>query len=959
MGRKNMERTEMLEVLSEIIGGELEEWEIGGVDVSIDDPIDDEKSFHYQYWLLENGNILIQEKETQREKAKTFREVLWRNCGLKNVCKKYESQYKRWKDENNSGVFYIAVQIHDDKVGKWKHSYEIMKTLLNNPYEERLHGLYLLLGEAGIGKTSFCHGMRNLAVSEIENVFKKEQAAFPFFFDLNEFCGGDFDKFIETELIEKYRVALRYPVFKKLCQEGIFMVVLDAWDQMRGMGKMQRMKQDIQKIGALWKKRGRVLITCRQSFYQQQLKKNEISEEIAGIYKLKGFDQTVALEYIQEYRKPNEEEKSAIEALIKKSWQYNADLFQKPLNVRLLAKHYYNITMRIDLTKKKTDTYALLGIAYEAWKEKKKIEDELFVKNFVFLALNAKFNRNDLFEQFRKEFTEDKWNAVIEQLKFLDFIYYNEQKREMEFKLAVFQEFLWSYFVLEELEQDPKKLVQRKHLLKNYLLSKEVREWVCKKLVQKDNGTDCLQSQLDYVKYRRTKEAGYIGSNALTLLCDLSMEPRYQNQFETIKSSLRRMPLKGVDFRSKNLSGTDFFGSELDGADFSYAILTNVNFAGADLTNTTWREHTQMNKCVFIMYEDALCVTAGTVTGGLLIYSVEDGRQEIISLREDRIQDLTYNNGSIYTISSDGMASYINGKGIIEHDEITHRELRSIASAGSKIKDVFYISSDDGSIYRYNWKSHTMHEIVYEYSLGQEMGEISEIRYYPYYNNEYIAFTISGEHRLVLLKIAGLHKGLVTTVCSAGSYKFGAIGFAEEMLIYSIIGKGVFAISVHEVLTDIADGEEPIEVTEKEMLNQEQMLLGLSDADTFFFSYADKIKKLFVVGKGAGEKIDKFYSVDLKSKKHIAIDLDREYNRQFYDIVPDQLEGFCMSKDGKYAAFSGGFLAVLQDMGSYFGPIGEPVEAKLSCEGVNITGCTGIDRSCKEFLLARGAYEYK
>ena len=145
MGRKNMERTEMLEVLSEIIGGELEEWEIGGVDVSIDDPIDDEKSFHYQYWLLENGNILIQEKETQREKAKTFREVLWRNCGLKNVCKKYESQYKRWKDENNSGVFYIAVQIHDDKVGKWKHSYEIMKTLLNNPYEERLHGLYLLL----------------------------------------------------------------------------------------------------------------------------------------------------------------------------------------------------------------------------------------------------------------------------------------------------------------------------------------------------------------------------------------------------------------------------------------------------------------------------------------------------------------------------------------------------------------------------------------------------------------------------------------------------------------------------------------------------------------------------------------------------------------------------------------------------------------------------------------------
>lgn len=84
--------------------------------------------------------------------------------------------------------------------------------------------------------------------------FLEGSAVFPFVFDLNRFRSGDFDKFIETEMYEAYKVSINYRIFEKLCQNGIFMVILDAWDQMRSAGQIHHAGQDIKQMKSLWEK---------------------------------------------------------------------------------------------------------------------------------------------------------------------------------------------------------------------------------------------------------------------------------------------------------------------------------------------------------------------------------------------------------------------------------------------------------------------------------------------------------------------------------------------------------------------------------------------------------------------------------------------------------------------------------------------------------------------------------
>ena len=77
-----------------------------------------------------------------------------------------------------------------------EQAFEFMRNFWS---EEAVNGsdyhrnLRLLLAEYGIGKTSYCNGIRYLVAEEIEAPFLNSNAAFPFVFDLNEFRSGDFD----------------------------------------------------------------------------------------------------------------------------------------------------------------------------------------------------------------------------------------------------------------------------------------------------------------------------------------------------------------------------------------------------------------------------------------------------------------------------------------------------------------------------------------------------------------------------------------------------------------------------------------------------------------------------------------------------------------------------------------------------------------------------------------------
>ena len=955
-----MKKGELVDILSGVLSNDaIYTSDEPYVDVPVENPMDDSDTSFYRYKVERDGNIQVErwtDGSLTRSVSRSLREVVWKSCRLVRVCDTYRKQYEKWKQEN-SGIPYIETNINDESDGRPERSFDFMRNFWRGRFsdDDGHQNLRLLLAEYGVGKSSYCQGIRNLVAKEIRIPFLEEHAAFPFVFDLNEFRSGDIDKFIEAELFNKYGISMSYRIFEKLCQNGIFMVVLDAWDQMRDARQIFPINRDLGQMSSLWDKQGKTLITCRRSFYQQQLKgkdreKRKLSQDV-GLYKLTGFDKGSVIEYL---RRDSEErgrkgEKVLMRdeaAWVEESWELNSELFAKPLNLRLLVRHFDAIVQQINFFKEKADTYQFLEIILEDWK-KYYVMDEMFLKELVSQTLYSGLNRSIPLQQFHEACDENKWDEIFKSLQAFDFVRINQKEERIEFCLAAFQEFLWAHFALEELKTPPEDLDNMGALLKNYFLIREVREWICKVLGSEQ--TNCLVEQLQYIKYKNKEDVGYRGSNALTLLCDLNRISYYKIQLNQIKSNLRRSPLMRTDFRGLDLSGADFYGSNLEGADFSYTKLDDVIFSTADLAQTKWREHERMTKCAFLIQSDVLCVVTGTGSGGVLTYRIDDGEQEIVDLQNDVINDLAGDRGGIYTASSDGWVGYMDKSGNLRNAYIAQNGLQSITYTNNE--SCVYVGADNQGIFRYDWHTGSKQEIEVDRSLGDGMDGISDIHYYSNQKREdYIAYTLSNRRLLVLLRVTGKNKGEVRAICHIHTerYRFSDICFADDLLVYTVVGEGIFGMSVDEAI---------YEIPEQELLHESQKLLSLPHAEAISLSWANESKTLMAVAMLKGGDIKKVYAIDLSSdiRKCNEIELDWLLDNYSYRITSEQMGGFGVSGDGRYVAFSGEFLAVFRDMGAYYSLISRPIEARISCKGADFSNCKGINKNMKKFIKASGA----
>lgn len=973
-----METRDIVDILSEVLNNEeFCTTNKTYVDVPVDNPMGESNRDFYRYRPGMDNIIQVEQwadGRMLRSVSKSLRNVIWNSCRLERVCAAYKRFYERWMKENN-GIPYIETNVTDESDGRPRRSYEFMRDFWRKRESDgsSTKNLRLLLAEYGVGKSSFCQGIRNLVADEIRELFLTGEVSFPFVFDLNEFRSGDIDKFIESELHNKYRLSMSYRIFEMLCQKGIFMVVLDAWDQMRDARQIFPLNRSLGQMSPLWKKQGKVLITCRRSFYQQQLKgkyrsENKLSQD-AELYKLAGFNRDSVIDY---FRYDAEERKRrGVKALIpdeavwvEHSWELNNELFSKPLNLRLLVRHFEAISKQINLFQDKADTYQFLRIVLEDWRQKSDVADEGFLKELVSQTLYSGLNRSIPLQQFEEVCDREKWKEILTSLQSFDFVSIDEGQERIEFRLAAFQEFLWAYFALEELKTRPEDLDNTSALIRHYLLIREVREWICKVLGGEEE--DCLEKQLQYVKYKSRNDVGYRGSNALTLLCDLNSLRYYRERLEAMKSNLRRSPLMGTDFRGLDLSGADFFASDLEGADFSYTKLDKVNFKDADLAQTKWREHESMTKCAFLTQEEVLCVVtgtksggvltyriengaaAGTKSGGVLTYRVESGALEVAHLN-DVINDLAGDRGGIYTASSDGWVGYLDNNGNLRNAYIAQNGLQSITNTNNE--SCVYVGADNQGIFRYNWNTGSKQEIEVDRPLGDGMDRISDIHYYSNKKQEdYIAYTLSNRKLLVLLEVMGKNEGKVRAICRIHTekYRFSDICFADDMLIYTVVGEGIFGMPVDELIG---------EIPEEELLIDFQKLLSLPEAESICLSWANESKTLMAVAKQREKPIEKVYTINmsLDSRKCDEIDLDWICDGHNFGHASGKMGGFCVSGDGKYVAFSGVFLAVLRKMGTFYALIGKPIEARISCKEADFKNCKGINKKLADFVIERGA----
>lgn len=949
-----MTNNEILTILEDVLRCKKSE-EGDWIDEYINKPFGGNKEI-WRYTV--DGDKMVVTNQANGDSASgSLNQLLWDRLRLGLVCDTYKQQYERWM-EFNCGIPYVKTDIIRDSDETLESSYDFIRRIWNVPSDgKKQGGLWLLMAEYGMGKSSFCQGVRLLASEEIEDAFKHNNAPFPFVFDLNEYRNSAFDEFIKNRLSDHYGVNIKFSTFEKLCRAGIFSVVLDAWDQMHDTPVMSQTRQDISQFSALWKDKGRVLLTCRRSFYQKQLhmKKDELfgTEDVqaAKFYTLAGFNEESAIDYFKEANKILERDgqEPIDQNWVERCCKINSELFSRPLNLKLLVKHFDTITAKYKLADERVETYQFLQIILSRWQTENNIQSlsagKDILKSLVILTLEAGLNRSVSIESFKrmikKEIKSDNhWEHIKSIITKLDFVSIKDDG-QIEFRLAAYQEFLWTHYVLAELEE--RKLCGSDKLLNRFMLPQEVRSWIAKELKQKES--DCLKTQLDLVKYKQKVDVGYSGSNAITLLRDLNNVEYYKKQLSGLAKDLRFRPLDEADLRGLNLTDAKFEGSSFIGADLSYTKLDNAVFSGTNLSDASWEEYGKLQKCAFL--NDTVVV--GTESGSLLSFSIIDHTAQMQNLADETIRDVTADLAGVYTASQDGWISYIKD-GQLKNAYIVGSGLQSIGTSGTE--GSVYVGANRDGLYRYNWNSGSYRKIhVTDKEKTVERFDVADIHYYSYKSKNFVAYISDNNKSLVLLQLEGLEEGTVEGkgTLFRDDLEFGDICFADDSLVYSIAGKGVYYIPVDDMSGRI----------EQETLLSDTRCVYECD-NPVELAWVKEKHILMIVEKSTEplETVNYILFNGEKKAKETEIEwlFDNKNYVRNYAIKGDAVEDFCVSNDGNYIALSGDKLAVLELVeNEYYQLVREPIEAKMSCNCAKFIGCTGLTDQRIDFLEKRGA----
>ena len=939
----------------------------------------------WRYTVLENGDISVQrfrgKTEDGQSEIVSLRQFIWNRLNIDYICQIYERDYENWM-EDNCGVPYIDTEIMTEYNNSRKSSANQRENKDDfsekEDYNKRVSsdffrdfctkmeepGLRLLMGEYGMGKSSFCSGFRKWARDKNqETAFCNGEMAFPLIFDLNDYQSRDFKDYLQVRLIDQYNLNISFEAFMLLCQQGFFYVVLDAWDQMHHTDdtSISLTISDINQFSVLWENAGKVLITCRRSFYQQQLHNKEgviYKTPIVKIYNLKGFDINSVKKYFREANGSIDDDWA------KKCWSINQRLFERPINTKLLAKHFASITESYSLDISKVDTYQFLDCILNEWKKDavnanfNSDNADAALKLFVHHSLVHGLTRTFPIDNYKRELKQRGMNpkTVINALEHLDFVKIGYTN--MEFKLAAYQEFLWAHYALNEL--DKSDVLDHDTLINRFKLNPDVRAWMAGQLTQEGGHSKGKQllNRLNLVRYRDFGEVGYSASNALTLLRDLSNEDGYKEVIKEVLGNLQNLPLNGADLRGMDLSNAVFENSLLIDADLSYTTLKNVNFKFSNLSNAEWDEYEKLSKCAFLTWEHDNIVASGTKSGGILTFNIDQLYKASYNLYKDNICGIVADSVGVYTAGKSGWTSFLSNEGTLKTVFINGGGLESIASGGTNQSS--YIGTSGDGLLRYDWRSSNVSNIEIENSPDKNniLNSARNVHYAEINDNQYVAY-IQDRNKLVLLTLdRNTSNGTIIATGTLNQFKFGDLCFAGENVVFHVFEKGIYYRPISKMIDKIS---------ETDLLNNSYLLFSYrKDVE---LAWAEETKKLFVVQKSPGDltHLDCYsYSANYKDFMRrtwdkTQIELGPYYvnslETKYVFINAATIDGMCVSADGTYLAFAGESLAVFKktdDDPNYYLPACEMIEAKIQYQGSDFRQCDGLNAEQKAIIKSRG-----
>lgn len=187
-----------------------------------------------------------------------------------------------------------------------------------------------------------------------------------------------------------------------------------------------------------------------------------------------------------------------------------------------------------------------------------------------------------------------------------------------------------------------------------------------------------------------------------------------------------------------------------------------------------------------------------------MTFSITDDKAEMQNLADETIRDVAADLAGVYTASQDGWISYIKN-GQLKHAYIVESGLQSIGTSGTE--GSVYVGANRDGLYRYNWNSGSYRKIhVTDNGKPVEKFDVADIHYFTREISELeseslVAYISDNNKSLVLVQIQGKDRGFVEGKCtlSRNNLKFGDICFADDFLVYSVAGKGVYHIPVDEM----------------------------------------------------------------------------------------------------------------------------------------------------------------
>ena len=932
-------------------------------------------------YRVADGEINIRDSAGHLLHRGTLRELLWSRLKLSKVCERYGLDYKAWEQYNNS-IPYLPTEVGSD-AGVWPEGWfagqEEKATVSSDQFAAQFlqcppGGVSLLMAEYGMGKTSFCHCIRSMTsdADAVRGAFLSGERSFPILLNLNEYRNQTFDEFVQNRLHAVYDVSLHFHAFELLCQCGVFTVVMDAWDQMRGTPNRRETIEAISDFSSLWEKGGSVLITCRRSFYQNQLHaKSEAPSsrktmDRAKLFTLNGFKLKDADAYLTTLYDRSPAGIQCPADWLADAWSNNERFFSRPLNIQLLARFYDRFSMEHDLTDGRFDTGDLLSAVLEDWLNAGNgtaipPEDRARVlKCLTRLTLEYGLNRSVELEKLWEALQiEESREALLHDclggfifLEFRNSV--NRGKQEVEFRLAAYQEYLWAHFVVEELRAGMR--CGKDTLVNRYLLNPEARVWAAKEF--QNAKSDALAEQLKLLVYKSFEEAGYSGGNALTLLGDLSCIPYYRKQLKGL--NLTDLPLQGADLRGLDLRGLTFRRSNLRGADFSYTTIR------------VWDEYGKLKHCAFLYSKgDDISVVSATDGNGVLTYSIKRNKRHLDNFADD-IRDIAADKLGVYTAGKSGYVGYLDPAGNLRNAYISAACIQSITSGET---GTIYFGVGEEGLIRYDWRTDKQQSLTVTDEKGNRIESfpyVSDIRYTEYGGQAYIAYTTNERRELVLLALesGASESGASESGASERAEMLGIsslenpalffsdICFAEDRLVYAIPGRGIYSTEIVSFFGTITDIE--LLSDTRKLIPLDWPIVGIrayeqgwSPVELAWDRSANRLLAL-VKGRAPAQEL---LSLDREKKtgEPDRIELNSWIDLENYAVTGLGIDGLAVSDDGQYLALAGERLAVFFRAEDEYRLIQTPIDAKIDCDEAQFSGCEGLSKTYQGQFRKRGA----